>query len=160
MADTNEHDGWAFRTLRKMETDLGELEEKHMKYLHKEETRALREERRALGEELRSLEDEVTILSPLKVFAVRIRERFFTFQSGELVGEIEDPSEIWIGSDIVPAGDVITDVCMFKNELLHYNGMFTALYGLDWQAAQELIGTLLHFYRLPLATTISNTKCF
>ena len=124
-----------------------------------ERIRALEEN--ALGERLRAIEEEVTILSPLKAIAVGIRESFFaTFQSGEPVGEIEDPLASWIENDIEPAADVITDACMFENGLMHDNETFTTLYGMDWQAAKELIGTPLHFYRLPLATAISNTKWF
>ena len=131
----------------------------------REEIRALwektSEKTRALGERFRAIEEKVTILSPLKPIAVGIRERFFaTFQSGERVGEIKDPSAIWIGDEIEPAADVTTDVCMFENGLLHDNEMFTALYGMDWQAAKELIGTPLHFYRLLSTTAISDTKCF
>jgi len=145
-AETNERDNRILRTLRTIKTDIRELKE------YNKETRALveetREEIRALGEgEIRALSEKVTILSPLKVIAVSTQERpFATLPSGERVGEIEDPSASWtrIGSDIEPAADVITDVCMFKNGLLHYNETFTTLYGLDWQAAEEFIGTSFH----------------
>ena len=118
------------------------------------------EEIRALGERIRAIGEEVTILSPLKSIAISMQERSSAAsQSGEGVGEIEDRLAGWIES-IEPTADVITDVCMFKNGLMHDNEAFTTLYGVDWQAAKELIGTPLHFYRLLLAATTSDTKCF
>ena len=146
------HDSGILGILRTIETDIKELKDLHKK---------TREETRALGEEMRARSDELTILSPLKPLAVSIQDgSFATFQSGEPVGEIEDHLASWIESNIEPAADVVTDVCMFKNGLLHDNVSFTALYGVDWQAAKELIGTPLHFYSLSLATAISDTKWF
>ena len=162
-ADTNEHDGGILRTLRKMETDIIKEVKENMKDKCKE-TRALgeetREETRALGEEFRSIREGLTILSPLKPIAASMQEgSSAASQSGESVGDIEDRLAGWIES-IEPTADVITDVCMFKNGLMHDNEAFTALYGMDWQVAEELIGTPLHFYRFPLASAISDTKCF
>ena len=151
MTDTNEHDGW-IGTLREMEKDTRELEK---------DIRELGERHKEIREEMRAISDELTILSPLKPLAVSIQDgSFATFQSGEPVGEIEDHLASWIESSIEPAADVVTDVCMFKNGLMHDNETFTALYGVDWQVAKDLIGTPLHFYSLPLATAISNTKWF
>ena len=173
-ADTNEHDGGILRTLRKMETDIIKEVKENMKDKCKEtralgeetreEPRALweetREETRALGEEFRSIREGLTILSPLKPIAASMQEgSSAASQSGESVGDIEDRLAGWIES-IEPTADVITDVCMFKNGLMHDNETFTALYGMDWQVAEELIGTPLHFYRFPLASAISDTKCF
>ncbi|PUU77517.1 hypothetical protein B9Z19DRAFT_1108818 [Tuber borchii] len=115
-----------------MKTDIREIEERMEK----------------TGEKIRAIGEELTILSPLKPIAIGMREEFFeTFLSGESMGEnvdesvsgIKDPSAIWIGDDIEPVADVITDVCMFKKGLIDDNESFTALYGLDWQAAKELI---------------------
>ena len=143
-ADTNKHDSGILGTLRTIETDIKELKDLHKK------TR----------EEIRAIKDEVTIISSMKVVPVIRKTAPARFQSGKRAGEIKDPLARWIGSDIEPAADVITDVSMFKRGLMHDNETFTALYGVDWQAAKELIGTLLHFYSLPLATAISNTQWF
>ena len=167
MTDTNEHDG-CIGTLREIEKDIRELEERNKETWEKtqEEIRAFREESsareektrekiRAVEEELRAISDELTILSPLKPLAVSIQDgSFATFQSGEPEGEIEDHLASWIESNIELAADVVTDVCMFEDGLMHDNERFTALYGVDWQAAKELIGTPLHFYSLSLATAI------
>ena len=143
-ADTNKHDSGILGILRKIETDIKELKDLHKK------TR----------EEISAIRDEVTIISSLKVVPVIRKTSPARFQSGERVGQIKDPLASWIGSDIEPAADVITDVSMCRRGLMHDTETFTSLYGMDWEAARELIGTSLHFYRLPLATAISDTKCF
>ena len=138
--DTNEHDGWIWRTLRRMEKDIRELEERTKEISARvektnavlEKTSALvektsaqlekrSEEIRALGERIRAIGEEVTILSPLKSIAISMQEgSSAASQSGEGVGEIEDRLAGWIES-IEPTADVITDVCMFKNGLMHDN---------------------------------------
>jgi hypothetical protein len=60
-------------------------------------------------------------------------------------------SAIREGNDIAHSGDVITDICLFKNDLIKYDQTFATLYSLDWREAMDLIGTLIDLLWASLA---------
>ncbi|CUS12707.1 unnamed protein product [Tuber aestivum] len=100
----------------------------------------LREETRKSGEEMERLRQEVTILRPLKSAAIDIRHRFFAvFKRTDGVGDSDNDSTIRKGNIMAHNGDVVTDVCLFQNQLITCEATFIRLYGLSWQDAAKLM---------------------
>lgn len=85
------------------------------------------------------------------------KEFFATFlhdQQSDTIGT--NPAAVREGDQIDHVGDVITDICLIKNGLMDYK-VSRALYGLNWQMAQELISTQTYFHQSSLPTALSNT---
>lgn len=115
-------------------------------------------EEKIRGQEWIAIRDEITILRPLRDTAVGMRKEFFaTFLRDQQSDTIGNPAAVREGDQIAHVGDVVTDICIIKNGLMDYKEAFRALYGLNWQMAQELIGTYIYFYQSPLPTALSNT---
>ena len=65
------------------------------------------------------------VLRPLKTPAIGIRNRFYaTFLRSQESSIISLPTIITGGNRIADDGDVVTDTCLLKNNLLHYVGAF------------------------------------
>ncbi|KAG0128152.1 hypothetical protein HOY82DRAFT_612405 [Tuber indicum] len=86
------------------------------------EREARKAETERLEKQMDALTREVTMLRPLQATA-----------------RIDDAYIIESGNHRAHMGDVILDVCLFKNHLISFNETFTALYGMPWPEAEKLL---------------------
>jgi len=94
----------------------------------KSEVKQLRAETRELArkldqqaEEIKQLQKTKTLLQPLQGTALAIRRRFFaTFRRVEHLGGSGLVSTILGGNKVAHDGDVVTDICLFRNGLIDY----------------------------------------
>jgi len=109
-----------------------------------EAIKAEREVQRLATEALCRITEEVTMLRPLKATAIDIRQRFFaTFRRKQDSLQV-DQLIIHCGNLRAHAGDVVLDVCLFKNHLICSDETFSTLYGVSWVQAEELLGMLVY----------------
>jgi len=110
-----------------------------------EAIKAEREVQRLATEALCRITEEVTMLRPLKATAIDIRQRFFaTFRRKEDSLPVDDRLIIHCGTLRAHAGDVVLDVCLFKNHLICSDETFSTLFGVSWVQAEELLGMLVY----------------
>ncbi|PWW75293.1 hypothetical protein C7212DRAFT_322750 [Tuber magnatum] len=106
------------------------------------------------------LSEKVAILGPLKNTAVDIRKRFFaTFRRKKRHLAMGDRSTIASGNNRAHARDVCTDVSLFRNKLICSGDTFTALYGLHWREAGDLLEHKHLVYAMnKRATAVTNRR--
>jgi len=110
-----------------------------------EAIKAEREVQRLATEALCRITEEVTMLRPLKATAIDIRQRFFaTFRRKQDSLQVDDQLINHCGNLRAHAGDVVLDVCLFKNHLICSDKTFSTLYGVSWVQAEELLGMLVY----------------
>jgi len=107
--------------------------------------KAEREVQLLATEALCRITEEVTMLCPLKATAIDIRQRFFaTFCRKQDSLQVDHQLIIHCGNLQAHAGDVVLDVCFFKNHLICSDETFSTLYGVSWVQAEELLGMLVY----------------
>ena len=94
--------------------------------------------------QMRAYKDELTMLRPLRQATVDIRSRFFATSRDRVgMGGVGLRTSRDEGNKAAHAGDVVTDICLLKHNMIQYHQTFDHLYGMDWRTATELIGKLI-----------------
>ena len=125
----------------KAEREAREEAVKAEREAREEAVKAEREIQQRATEALCRITKEVMMLRPLKATAIDIRQRFFaTFRRGQHSREVDDHLIIDCGNLQAHAGDVVLDVCLFKNHEICSEDTFSILYGVSWRQAEQLLG--------------------
>jgi len=125
----------------KAEREAREEAVKAEREAREEAVKAEREIQQRATEALCRITKEVMMLRPLKTTAIDIRQRFFaTFRRGQHSREVDDHLIIDCGNLQAHAGDVVLDVCLFRNHEICSEETFSILYGVSWLQAEQLLG--------------------
>ena len=120
-------------------------------------TKTLREE---AERETKALKEELVLLRPLRETAVDIRRRFFAVFHRPRVPAPGDLTTISFGNRAAHSGDLITDVMLFRHQLIDCDETFKEIYGMDWRETDHLLGMFLGSSTPAMIISHSDIACF